>query len=183
MRTQQRRCPRRSIPYIPVSDCTKDPCSCSCADDVEGVIETHTAGDLAAVIVEPVMGEGGIIVPPENWLSRVQEITHERGGLLVVDEAQAGYGRTGKMWASGHFDVVPDSTPQAKGIANGLPLGAFTAREEIANTFEAGDHLSTFGENPVTCAAALATIEQLQNGLIIMSSGSSHRCRFPRTTL
>lgn len=146
--------------------CSGGPCSCACAEDVERVIDTHTADDLAAVIVEPVMGEGGIIVPPEGWLSRVQEITHERDALLIVDEVQAGYGRTGEMWAADHFDVVPDIMPQAKGIANGLPLGAFTAREEVADAFESGDHLSTFGGNPVACAAALATIEQLQDGLI-----------------
>lgn len=146
--------------------CDGGACSNACADDVENVIKTHTSGDLAAVVVEPVMGEGGIIVPPRNWLARVQEITHEYGGLLIVDEVQTGYGRTGEMWASDHFDVVPDIMTQAKGIANGLPLGAFTAREEIANAFDSGDHLSTFGGNPVACAAALETIEQLQNGLI-----------------
>ena len=146
--------------------CDGGPCSCACAEDVERVIETHTAGDLAAVVVEPVMGEGGIIVPPEGWLSRVKEITHDHGGLLVVDEVQAGYGRTGEMWASDHFDVVPDIMPQAKGIANGLPLGAFTASAEVADAFESGDHLSTFGGNPVACAAALATIEELEDGIV-----------------
>jgi len=150
------RCPR----------CDGDSCTADCANQLERIIETHTSGDLAAVIVEPVMGEGGIIVPPEGWLERIQEITHENGGLLIVDEVQTGYGRTGEMWASDHFDVVPDIMPQAKGIANGLPLGAFTAREEIANAFESGDHLSTFGGNPVACAAAQATIEELQDGLV-----------------
>ena len=146
--------------------CDGGPCSCACAEDVERVIETHTADDLAAVVVEPVMGEGGIIVPPEGWLSRVKEITHDHGGLLIVDEVQAGYGRTGEMWASDHFDVVPDIMPQAKGIANGLPLGAFTASAEVADAFESGDHLSTFGGNPVACAAALATIEELEGGIV-----------------
>ncbi|MFD1599814.1 aspartate aminotransferase family protein [Halobellus rarus] len=146
--------------------CDGGPCSCACAEDVERVINTHTSDDLAAVVVEPVMGEGGIIVPPEGWLSRVKEIAHDHGALLVVDEVQAGYGRTGEMWASDHFDVVPDIMPQAKGIANGLPLGAFTASAEVADAFEAGDHLSTFGGNPVACAAALATIDELEGGLI-----------------
>ena len=146
--------------------CDGWPCSCACAEDVERVIETHTADDLAAVVVEPVMGEGGIIVPPEGWLSRVKEITHDHGGLLIVDEVQSGYGRTGEMWASDHFDVVPDIMPQAKGIANGLPLGAFTASAEVADAFESGDHLSTFGGNPVACAAALATIEELEDGIV-----------------
>ena len=146
--------------------CDGGPCSCACADDVERVIGTHTAGDLAAVVVEPVLGEGGIIVPPKEWLQRVKEITHDHGGLLIVDEVQAGYGRTGEMFATEHFDVVPDIMPQAKGIANGLPLGAFTAPAEIADSFEAGDHLSTFGGNPVACAAALATIDELEGGLV-----------------
>jgi 4-aminobutyrate aminotransferase/4-aminobutyrate aminotransferase/(S)-3-amino-2-methylpropionate transaminase len=146
--------------------CDGGPCSGGCATDVERVIDSHTTGDLAAVVVEPVMGEGGIIVPPSGWLEEVQKISHEHDALLIVDEVQSGYGRTGEMWASDHFDVVPDIMPQAKGIANGLPLGAFTAKPEIADAFESGDHLSTFGGNPVTCAAALETINQLQDGII-----------------
>lgn len=146
--------------------CSGGPCSCACAEDLERVIGTHTADDLAAVVVEPVMGEGGIIVPPEGWLQRVKEITHDHGGLLIVDEVQSGYGRTGEMFATEHFDVVPDIIPQAKGIANGMPLGAFTASAEVADAFDAGDHLSTFGGNPVACAAALATIDELESGII-----------------
>jgi 4-aminobutyrate aminotransferase len=146
--------------------CDGGPCSCACADDIERVIGTHTAGDLAAVVVEPVMGEGGIIVPPDDWLRRVAEVTHDHGGLLIVDEVQTGYGRTGELFACEHFDVVPDILPQAKGIANGLPLGAFTAPAAIADSFEPGDHLSTFGGNPVACAAASATIDELRDGLV-----------------
>ncbi len=146
--------------------CDGGPCSNACAEDIERVIGTHTAGDLAAVVVEPMMGEGGIIVPPEGWLQRVKEITHDHGGLLIVDEVQTGYGRTGELFAVDYFDVVPDIMAQAKGIANGLPLGAFTAPAEIADSFESGDHLSTFGGNPVACAAALATIDELQNGIV-----------------
>ncbi len=146
--------------------CDGGPCSNGCAEDLERVIGTHTAGDLAAVVVEPVMGEGGIIVPPNGWLQRVKEITHDYGGLLIVDEVQTGYGRTGELFAVDHFDVTPDIMPQAKGIANGLPLGAFTAPADIADSFESGDHLSTFGGNPVACAAALATIDELQDGIV-----------------
>ena len=97
---------------------------------------------------------------------RVREVAHDHGALLVVDEVQSGYGRTGEMWASDHFDVIPDIITQAKGIASGLPLGAFTASAEVADAFEPGDHLSTFGGNPVASAAALATIDQLQDGII-----------------
>ncbi|MDJ1434526.1 aspartate aminotransferase family protein [Halostagnicola sp. A-GB9-2] len=148
------------------STCEGDSCDESCADDLEHVIGTHTSGDLAAVVVEPVMGEAGIIVPPEGWLERVQEIAHDHDALLIADEVQTGYGRTGELFASSHFGAEPDILTQAKGIANGLPLGAFTASAEVADAFEAGDHLSTFGGNPVACAAALATIEALQDGIV-----------------
>ncbi|KAB1198039.1 MULTISPECIES: aspartate aminotransferase family protein [Haloferax] len=146
--------------------CDGDQCDASCADELERVIGSHTSGDIAAVVVEPVMGEAGIVVPPEGWLERVQEITHDHDALLVVDEVQTGYGRTGELFASNHFDVEPDIVTQAKGIANGLPLGAFTASKEIADAFESGDHLSTFGGNPVACAAALATIDELEGGIV-----------------
>ncbi|WP_222918128.1 aspartate aminotransferase family protein [Natrinema sp. SYSU A 869] len=150
------RCPR----------CDGKQCDSSCAEELERIIGSHTSGDLAAVVVEPVMGEAGIIVPPEGWLERIQEISHDHGALLIADEVQTGYGRTGELFASSHFGVEPDILTQAKGIANGLPLGAFTASEEIADAFESGDHLSTFGGNPVACAAALATIDELQDGVV-----------------
>lgn len=123
-------------------------------------------GTVAGVLVEPLVGSNGVLTPPDDYLPRLQEIAHDHGALLIVDEVQSGYGRTGELWASDHFDVVPDIMPQAKGIANGLPLGAFTARAEVADAFESGDHLSTFGGNPVACAAALATIEELQDGIV-----------------
>jgi 4-aminobutyrate aminotransferase len=141
-------------------------CDSGCAETLERTIKSQTAGDLAAIVVEPVMGEGGIIVPPDGWLQRVREIAHGHDALLIVDEVQSGYGRTGKFWAVDHFDVTPDILTQAKGIANGLPLGAFTAPEAVADAFDPGDHLSTFGGNPVACAAALATIEELENGIV-----------------
>ena len=153
-------------PYAYRCQMCAESCSCACADSLEQVIGTHTAGDLAAVVVEPILGEGGIITPPDGWLKQIQEITHDHGGLLIVDEVQSGYGRTGEMFASSHFGVDPDIMPQAKGIASGLPLGAFSATSAIADSFESGDHLSTFGGNPVACAAALATIDELQDGII-----------------
>jgi 4-aminobutyrate aminotransferase/(S)-3-amino-2-methylpropionate transaminase len=136
------------------------------ATDLEHVIGTHTSNDIAAVVVEPLMGEAGLIVPPEGYLQRVKEIAHDHDALLIADEVQAGYGRTGEFWGIDHYNVVPDIIAQAKGIANGMPLGAFTATEEVADAFESGDHLSTFGGNPVTCAAALATIDELQDGIV-----------------
>ena len=146
--------------------CDGGPCTNDCATNAKRVIDSHTAGDLAAIVVEPVMGEGGIVVPPQGWLAELQEIAHEHDALLIADEVQSGYGRTGSFWAVDHFEAEPDIITQAKGIANGLPLGAFTASAEIADAFEAGDHLSTFGGNPVACAAALATIDELQDGVI-----------------
>jgi len=146
--------------------CDGDTCTRDCARNARRVIDSHTAGDLAAIVVEPVMGEGGIIVPPAGWLEEIKAIAHEHDALLVADEVQSGYGRTGSFWGVDHFDVEPDIVTQAKGIANGLPLGAFTASAEVADAFQAGDHLSTFGGNPVACAAALATIDELQDGII-----------------
>jgi len=145
--------------------CDGGPCSCACAEDVGRVIETHTADDLAAVVVEPLMGEAGIVPPPEGWLSRVQEVAHDHEALLIVDEVQAGYGPTGEMWGVDHYDVVPDIMAQAKGIANGLPLGSFTATKEIADAFESGDHLSTFGGNShliITETLAHVTVDVYQ---------------------
>ena len=136
------------------------------AADLERVIGTHTADDLAAIVLEPVMGEGGIVVPPAGYLRRIKEVARDHGALLIVDEVQTGYGRTGELFASEHFDATPDVLTQAKGIANGLPLGAFTASAEVADAFESGDHLSTFGGNPVACAAALATIERLEDEVL-----------------
>jgi 4-aminobutyrate aminotransferase / (S)-3-amino-2-methylpropionate transaminase / 5-aminovalerate transaminase len=129
-----------------------------CAQELERVIDCHTSGSVAAFLAEPVMGEGGIIVPPVGYFRRVKEILDRRGILFICDEVQSGFGRTGKMLAIEHYGVVPDIVVTAKGIADGFPLSAFTMREDIAKAFTPGDHLSTFGGNPVSCAAALANL-------------------------
>ncbi|MFI5272262.1 MAG: aspartate aminotransferase family protein [Ktedonobacterales bacterium] len=129
------------------------------AQAVEEVIRFHTSDDVAAFIIEPVMGEGGIIVPPAAYLPRVKEILDRHGILLIADEVQSGFGRTGKLFAIEHFGVEPDILVMAKGIADGFPLGATIARAEIADSFHPGEHLSTFGGNPVVCAAALANLD------------------------
>ena len=147
-------------------NCGNEKCGADCANALERVINSHTSDDLAAVIIEPVIGEGGIIVPSKRWIDRIKEITHSHDALLIADEVQTGYGRTGKMFACDHFDLVPDIITQAKGIANGFPLGALTAPSYIANSFESGDHFSTFGGNPVSCAAAIANIQKLQEDII-----------------
>jgi 4-aminobutyrate aminotransferase len=134
-------------------------CTLRCADAVEDVINYQTSGNVAAFIAEPVLGEGGIVVPHPDYFRRVKEILDRHGILLIVDEVQTGFGRTGRMFGIEHFGVEPDIMTMAKGIASGFPLGGFIARPEIADSFQPGEHLSTFGGNPVACAAALATLD------------------------
>lgn len=129
-----------------------------CAQALEEIIRFSTSGDVAAFIAEPVLGEGGIIVPPPDYFTEVKKILDRHNILFIADEVQSGFGRTGKMFAIEHYGVEPDILVTAKGIADGFPLAAFTARDEIAAAFQPGDHLSTFGGNPVCCAAALASI-------------------------
>ncbi len=136
-------------------------CTLGCADAVEDVIRYQTAGDVAAFIAEPVMGEGGIIVPHPDYFKRVKAILDQYNILFIADEVQSGFGRTGMMFAIEHFGVEPDLMAMAKGIADGFPLGAFIAPPEIADSFQPGEHLSTFGGNPVSCAAGIANIDVL----------------------
>ncbi len=123
------------------------------------------ANEVAAIIVEPIQGEGGIVVPDPEFLPRLRRICDQHGILLVADEVQSGMGRTGLMWAIQHWGVEPDVILTAKGLASGMPIGAMIAREHLM-TWSAGAHGSTFGGNPVSCAAALATIALLEEGLI-----------------
>ena len=121
--------------------------------------------EVAAIVVEPIQGEGGYVVPPSDFLGKLKEICERHGILLVMDEIQSGFGRTGKMFACEHWGIEPDILCVAKGIASGLPLGAMIARSDIS-TWTPGTHGSTFGGNPVACAAALATIALLEDGLV-----------------
>lgn len=132
------------------------------AEALRDILRFQTAGDVAAFLAEPVLGEGGIIVPPSNYFRAVKEILDEHEILFIADEVQTGFGRTGAMFAIEHYDIEPDIVVTAKGIADGFPLGAFTTSDEIAAAFRPGEHLSTFGGNPVSCAAALANIEFLE---------------------
>jgi 4-aminobutyrate aminotransferase-like enzyme len=136
-------------------------CSLACADAVDDVIRYDTSDDVAAFIIEPIIGEGGIIPLPEGYLARVKKILDNKGILLIADEVQSGFGRSGRMFAIEAYDVEPDIMTMAKGIASGFPLGAFIAREDVADAFEPGDHMTTFGGNPVSCAAGVATIDML----------------------
>jgi 4-aminobutyrate aminotransferase len=124
------------------------------------------ANEVAAVILEPIQGEGGYIVPEDGFLQGLRALCDKHGILLVADEIQSGAGRTGKMWAIEHWNVEPDIVLIAKGIASGMPLGAMVAKAEIMESWSLGAHGSTYGGNPVACAAALATIELLEGGMV-----------------
>jgi 4-aminobutyrate aminotransferase len=124
------------------------------------------ADEVAAIIVEPVQGEGGYIVPEAGFITGLRELCDRHGILFIADEIQSGAGRTGKMWAIEHFGVEPDILLSAKGIASGMPLAAMITRAEILEAWSKGAHGSTYGGNPVACAAAITTIELLGGGLI-----------------
>lgn len=121
---------------------------------------------VACILMEPVQGEGGYVIPPKDWMIYVRELCDKHGIFLIYDEVQSGFGRTGKMFAQEHFGIRPDIMTCAKGIANGLPLSAIIAKAEIMDQWPAGSHGGTFGGNPVSCAAANATIEALEGGII-----------------
>ncbi len=142
-------------------------CGIECVNYIEKVLFRHevAAEEVAAIFVEPIQGEGGYVVPPPEYLPMLRDLCHRHGILLVADEIQSGFGRTGKMFASEHWGVEPDILCVGKGIASGMPLGAMIARSEIS-TWTHGSHGSTFGGNPVACAAALATIGIIEAGLV-----------------
>ncbi|MDY7010212.1 MAG: aspartate aminotransferase family protein [Planctomycetota bacterium] len=156
------------VAFAPAPHCYRCPfklqypsCGAACAHYLEDVLRYQTAGDVAAFIAEPVMGEGGIIVPPPEYFKIASKIIRDYGALFIADEVQSGFGRTGKLFAIEHYGVEPDIMCMAKGIADGFPVSAFMARGDIAEAFTPGDHLSTFGGNPVSCAAAMANIDVL----------------------
>ncbi len=150
------------------NECTFD---CTCTDLIERqLFKTILPPDeVAAIIVEPIQGEGGYVIPPPGFLDELRRICDQHGILLIFDEVQSGMGRTGKMWACDHAGVAPDILVSAKGIASGLPLGVTVARAELMN-WGPGAHASTFGGNPVACAAALETIRLLEEKYIANSA-------------
>ncbi|MEM2978997.1 MAG: aspartate aminotransferase family protein [Methanomassiliicoccales archaeon] len=115
--------------------------------------------ETAAVILEPIQGEGGVIVPSKEFLKAARDLCDETGALLILDEVQTGFGRTGKMFAFEHFDIVPDIVTFAKGLGGGFPIGAITTSQDLAKTFQPGSHGSTFGGNPFVCRVAAKVIE------------------------
>ena len=146
---------------------TPDSCAVECVQYIEQTLFKTIAPpeEVAAIVIEPVQGEGGYIVPPQKFFDELHRLAKRHGILLVFDEVQSGMGRTGKMWAAEHFGAIPDIMAVAKGIASGMPLGATVARADIM-TWPPGAHASTFGGNPVSCAAALTTIALLEEELI-----------------
>ena len=146
-------------------------CDVACAHALKDVVRQQTSGDVAAFIAEPVLGEGGIVAPPAEYFTIAARIFHEEGALFIVDEVQTGFGRTGKMFGIEHSpEAKPDILAMAKGIAAGFPLGAFMAREPVSEAMKPGDHLSTFGGNPISCAAALANLEVLREEKLVENS-------------
>ncbi len=147
-----------------------DPSACTCDWEEQLDLLFHQMiypDKVAAIIVEPVIGEGGYLVPPPDFLPRLRELTRRHGILLVADEVQTGFGRTGEMFAVRHWDVEPDILVMAKGIASGLPLSGILARTELMERFAPGTHGGTYGGNVVACAAALATLDVIEaEGLV-----------------
>ncbi|MFI5176392.1 MAG: acetyl ornithine aminotransferase family protein [Terriglobia bacterium] len=162
------------VTHIPYGYCYRCPynltpqtCSIDCGTFLRDVVFKTTVPpeEVAAIFVEPVLGEGGYVIPPIEFLQELKSICEDYGILFVADEVQSGMGRTGKMWAVEHFGIEPDILCTAKGLASGMPIGVMIARADLMN-WPPGAHASTFGGNPVSCAAALATIKLLEGQYI-----------------
>jgi acetylornithine aminotransferase len=134
-------------------------------------LDAAVDGDTAAVVLEPILGEAGVIVPPEGYLQAAREITRRHGALLILDEVQTGIGRTGHWFAHQAVGVTPDVVTLAKGLGGGLPIGACIGIGEAAELFEPGHHGTTFGGNPVCCAAALAVLDTISSAGLLEHSG------------
>ncbi|MBW2462920.1 MAG: aspartate aminotransferase family protein [Deltaproteobacteria bacterium] len=136
-------------------------CGVQCAKDIEDLIQTTTTGSIAGMLAEPIQGVGGFIVPPKEYFQIAAEIIRKYGGVMIADEVQTGFGRTGKMWGIENYDIEPEIMTMAKGIANGFPLGACLATPVIADSFTKSS-ISTFGGNPVSTAAAGAVLDIIE---------------------
>jgi len=136
-------------------------------NDINALRKTIT-DDICAVLLEPIQGEGGVNLPDQDYFRQVRDLCDEYNILLILDEVQTGMGRTGKLFAYEHFDIKPDIMTIAKGLGGGVPIGAMLATDKVANAFQPGNHASTFGGNPLVCAAAVATIETLlEDGFLL----------------
>jgi 4-aminobutyrate aminotransferase len=155
-----------------------DPSACTCDWEAQLDLLFHQLvypDKVAAIIVEPVIGEGGYIVPSPGFLPRLREITRQHGILLIADEVQTGFGRTGEIFAVRHWDVEPDVLVMAKGIASGLPLSGILARADIMARFPPSSHGGTYGGNVVSCAAALATLDVIEDEGLVRNAAERGR--------
>lgn len=160
--------PCGGIHFAPNAYCYRCPlgkkfpeCDYACADAVDDLIRTATSGQPAALIAEPIQGNAGIVTPPKGYFKRLKEILTSHNALLIIDEVQTGFGRTGKMFAIENFDVVPDIMTMAKALGNGAPISAFTASAKIADTYTKSG-ASTLGGNPVSSIAGLGVLKYIQ---------------------
>jgi 4-aminobutyrate aminotransferase len=158
------------VPYCYRSRLSEEDCALDAASRLEEVIDRQTAGDVAGFFIEPILGEGGIIVPPDSYYPEVVKILKEREIPFVTDEVQTGFGRTGKLLACEHWKLKPDVMTLAKGMGGGIPIGASICTNKIASSLESGDFFSTFGGNPVTSAISLANIEFIQKDGLVENS-------------
>jgi 4-aminobutyrate aminotransferase len=155
-----------------------DPSACTCDWEAQLDLLFHQLvfpDRVAAIIIEPVIGEGGYIVPPPAFLPRLREITRQHGILLIADEVQTGFGRTGEIFAVRHWDVEPDILVMAKGIASGMPLSGIIARSEVMAKFPVSSHGGTYGGNVVSCAAALATLDVIEDEGLVRNASERGR--------
>lgn len=153
------RCPVKRAANLPDGECCNNP-----LDQVRLLLKQQTAPqETAAILLEPVLGEGGYVLPPASFMQGLREICDEHGILLIADEVQSGFGRTGKFFAVEHFGVTPDILIMAKGLASGFPLSAIAARREIMDKWIPGSHGGTYGGNAVSCAAAVETINVIRD--------------------
>lgn len=156
-------------PYRPVLDMHREgDYGDTVVDYIERVIFSTVLppDEVAAVLVEPIQGEGGYVVPPPNFFPRLRQMCDRHGILLIADEIQSGVGRTGKWWAIQHWDVEPDIVCIAKGVASGMPLGLMAARQSVMKKWPSGAHGNTYGGNPLACVAALTTLDLIEDGMM-----------------
>jgi 4-aminobutyrate aminotransferase len=168
-----------TYPYCyrsPVGSHSPENCTCPWEADLEMLFEQVIAANrVAAVLVEPIVGEGGYLVPPADFLPRLRAITQKYGILLIADEIQTGFGRTGKLFAIQNWDVQPDIITMAKGIASGLPLSGILARKDLFDAWKPGMHGGTYGGNVVACAAANATLDVIEDEGLIANAAARGR--------
>ncbi len=166
------------FPY-PFRSSAPDPDACAqeALEDIERLLEYVIAPqDVAAFLLEPIQGEGGYVIPPRPWLVALRQLADEHGILLIFDEVQTGFGRTGEWFAAQAFGVEPDILCLAKGIANGFPLGAVAARRDLMKRWGPVSHGTTYGGNPISCAAALAVLEVIREENLLENARAQGAC-------